>query len=159
MRLGEHGYAIEVEWTGDRGSGTSDARAYRRTHTVRADGKLHELQGSADRVFHGDRDRWNPEELLLAALADCHLMSYLYAAARNGVVVRGYTDAPTALLREDGRGGGAVVEAVLRPRVVVAEPGMLELAQSLHEEAAEKCFINASVAFPVRHEPTTSVVA
>lgn len=157
MRLGEHHYAIEVEWTGDQGSGTSDARAYRRTHLVRAAGKLHELQGSADRAFHGDRDRWNPEELLLAALADCHLMSYLYTAVRNGVVVRGYTDSPTAVLREDGRGGGAIVEAVLRPRVVVADASMLERAHSLHAEAAERCFINASVAFPVRHEPATLV--
>lgn len=155
MRLGEHGYAIEIEWTGDQGSGTSDPRAYRRTHVVRAAGKLHDLQGSADRVFHGERDRWNPEELLLAALADCHMMSYLYAAARGGVVVHGYTDTPTAVLREDGRGGGAIIEAVLRPRVVVADAAMLEPAQALHASAAELCFINASIAFPVRHEPTT----
>ncbi|MDR5701318.1 OsmC family protein [Agromyces aerolatus] len=157
MRLGEHGYAIEVEWTGDQGAGTTGPRSYRRTHVVRAEGKLHELQGSADRVFHGDRERWNPEELLLAALADCHLMSFLYAASRSGVVVRAYTDSPTALLREDGRGGGAIVEAVLRPRVVVSDASMIERAQALHAEAAELCFINSSVAFPVRHEPVSLV--
>lgn len=159
MRLGEHGYAIELEWTGDLGQGTSGPRAYRRTHVVRAPGKLHDLQGSSDRVFHGDRDRWNPEELLLAALADCHMLSYLYAAARHGVVVRGYTDAATATLREDGRGGGAIVEAVLRPRVLVADAAMLDHAAALHAEAAELCFIAASVAFPVRHEPTAEVAA
>ena len=157
MRLGEHDYAIEVEWTGDLGTGTSDPRAYRRTHVVRAAGKLHDLQGSADRAFHGDRDRWNPEELLLAALAACHLMSYLYAAARSGVVVRRYSDSPTAVLREDGRGGGSIVEAVLRPNVVVAEASMLARAQALHAEAAELCFIAASVSFPVRHEPVAAV--
>jgi organic hydroperoxide reductase OsmC/OhrA len=157
MRLGEHGYEIELEWTGDRGEGTTGPRAYGRTHVVRATGKLHDLQGSSDRVFHGDRERWNPEELLLAALADCHMLSYLYAAARHGVVVRGYTDAASATLREDGRGGGALVGAVLRPRVLVADASMIEAAQSLHAEAAELCFIAASVAFPVRHEPTALV--
>lgn len=157
MRLGEHGYGIELEWTGDLGEGTTSARSYSRSHVVRSPGKLHDLQGSSDRVFHGDRERWNPEELLLAALADCHMLSYLYAAARNGVVVHGYTDSASATLREDGRGGGALVEAVLRPRVLVADASMIETAQSLHAEASELCFIASSVAFPVRHEPTAEV--
>jgi organic hydroperoxide reductase OsmC/OhrA len=71
--------------------------------------------------------------------------------------VVGYADAATATMREDGRGGGRLVEAVLRPRVVVAEPGMRELADALHHEASEKCFIAASVNFPVRHEPVALV--
>ncbi|BDZ53587.1 hypothetical protein GCM10025870_06600 [Agromyces marinus] len=39
----------------------------------------------------------------------------------------------------------------------MAEESMRVLAESLHHEAAEKCFIAASVAFPVRHEPATLV--
>lgn len=155
--LGEHHYAIDLEWQGDRGDGTASYRAYGRQHAVRADGKLHEIAGSSDRAFHGDRDRWNPEELALAALSQCHMLSYLHVATVHGVVVVGYTDAATATMREDGRGGGRLVEAVLRPRVVVAEPGMRELADALHHEASEKCFIAASVNFPVRHEPLAVV--
>lgn len=155
--LGEHRYAIELEWQGDRGEGTSSYRSYGRQHAVRAAGKLHEIAGSSDRAFHGDRERWNPEELVLAALSECHMLSYLHVAVNHGVVVVGYEDAATAILREDGRGGGSLVEAVLRPRVTVAEPSMRELAESLHHEASEKCFIAASVAFPVRLEPTTLV--
>jgi organic hydroperoxide reductase OsmC/OhrA len=155
--LGEHRYAIDLEWEGDRGEGTASYRAYGRQHAVRADGKLHEIAGSSDRAFHGDRDRWNPEELALAALSQCHMLSYLHVATNHGVVVVGYTDAATATMHEDGRGGGRLVEAVLRPRVVVAEPGMRELADALHHEASEKCFIAASVAFPVHHEPTIVV--
>ncbi|QAY74447.1 OsmC family peroxiredoxin [Agromyces protaetiae] len=158
LALGEHRYAVEVEWTGDRGEGTASYRSYSRAHVVRAAGKLHELAASSDRTFHGDRERWNPEELLLAALADCHMLSYLHVAANHGVVVRGYTDAATGLMREDGRGGGAFVEAVLRPEVVVADASMADLAQTLHHEASEKCFIAASVAFPVRHAPTVRVL-
>jgi organic hydroperoxide reductase OsmC/OhrA len=153
--LGEHRYAIELEWQGDRGEGTTSYRAYGRQHAVRAVGKLHEIAGSRDRAFHGDRDRWNPEELVLAALSECHMLSYLHVAVNHGVVVVGYEDAATATLREDGRGGGRLVEAVLRPRVTVADPSQRALAESLHHEASEKCFIAASVAFPVRHEPTT----
>lgn len=155
--LGEHHYAVDLEWQGDRGDGTASYRAYGRQHAVRAEGKLHEIAGSSDRAFHGDRDRWNPEELALAALSQCHMLSYLHVATVRGVVVVGYADAATATMREDGRGGGRLVEAVLRPRVVVAEPGMRELADALHHEASEKCFIAASVNFPVRHEPVALV--
>src|SRR5690606_41225111 len=79
-----HHYAISVEWTGNRGTGTSGYRAYGRDHVVRSEGKLHELAGSSDRAFHGDRERWNPEERLLAALSQCHLPSYLHVAAGRG---------------------------------------------------------------------------
>ncbi|TYL54523.1 OsmC family protein [Agromyces mariniharenae] len=157
--FGEHHYAVEVEWQGDRGEGTSSYRAYGRQHVVRAEGKLHDLAGSSDRVFHGDRERWNPEELLIAALSQCHMLSYLHVATRHGVVVRGYTDAATGTMLEDGRGGGAFSEVVLRPRVVVADESMVATAQRIHGEASEKCFIAASVAFPVRHEPTVVVAS
>lgn len=155
--LGEHRYAIELEWQGDRGEGTASYRAYGRQHVVRAEGKLHEIAGSSDRAFHGDRDRWNPEELVLAALSQCHMLSYLHVATNRGVVVVAYSDAATATMQEDGRGGGRLVKAVLRPRVTVADPSMRELADALHHEASEKCFIAASVNFPVRHEPVAVV--
>ncbi|SIO18112.1 OsmC family protein [Agromyces cerinus] len=157
--LGEHRYELEVEWQGDRGTGTSGYRDYGRQHVVRTPGKLHDIAGSSDRTFHGDRERWNPEELLLAALSECHMLSYLHVATNHGVVVRGYTDRPVGLMREDGKGGGAFVEAVLRPQVEVADASMLELAGALHAEASAKCFIAASVAFPVRHEPVVVVAA
>ncbi|KQM84006.1 OsmC family protein [Agromyces sp. Leaf222] len=157
MRLGEHAYAIEVEWTGARDAGTTGYRAYGRDHVVRAAGKAHDLAGSSDRVFHGDADRWNPEELLLAALSQCHMLSYLHVATLHGVVVTGYTDAATGVLVEDGRGGGSFREATLHPRVTVADTAMLALAEEIHAEAAAKCFIAASVAFPVHHEPVAVV--
>ncbi|WP_136708718.1 OsmC family protein [Agromyces sp. H66] len=157
--LGTHHYTLEVEWQGDRGEGTSNYRAYSRAHVVRAAGKLHDIAGSSDRVFHGDRERWNPEELLLAALSECHMLSYLHVATRHGVVVRGYSDAPTGTMVEDGRGGGSFTEVVLRPRVTVADASMLDAAREIHAEASEKCFIAASVGFPVRHEPTIVVAA
>jgi organic hydroperoxide reductase OsmC/OhrA len=157
--LGEHHYAVEVEWQGDRGEGTSGYRAYGRQHAVRAAGKAHDIAGSSDRAFHGDRERWNPEELLLVALSECHMLSYLHVATRHGVIVREYTDAATGTMREDGRGGGAFTQAVLRPRVIVADASMLALADEIHAEAAEKCFIAASVNFPVLHEPVAAVAA
>ncbi|MBN9141719.1 MAG: OsmC family protein [Micrococcales bacterium] len=147
-----HHYAVSVEWTGNRGTGTSGYRAYGRDHVVRAGGKLHELAGSSDRTFHGDRERWNPEELLLAALSQCHLLSYLHVASSRGIVVVAYTDDAVGEMRQTADGGGRFTEATLRPVVTIAAGDPAD-ALDAHHEASAKCFIAASVNFPVHHEP------
>jgi len=153
-----HDYAVDIEWTGNRGTGTSGYRDYGREHTLTAPGKQ-PIEGSADRTFHGDADRWNPEQLLLSALSQCHMLSYLHVAARHGVVVVAYTDSASATLETATDGSGHLTSATLRPTVTVAEPGMRDLAESLHGEASSLCFIAASVNFPVAHEPRTLVRA
>lgn len=84
--LGEHRYRVHAEWTGNRGSGTSGYREYDRDVTLTIHGKP-DLLASADKPFRGDSSRWNPEDLLVAALAECHLLSYLHACVQAGVVV------------------------------------------------------------------------
>jgi len=156
MRL-EHNYAVSVEWTGNLGTGTSDYRSYGRNNVITAEGK-HPLEGSSDRPFRGDTSRWNPEELLLAALGQCHLLSYLHVAASHGIVVEEYTDASIGTMAQNRDGGGAFTSVTLRPRVTISA-GDPELALALHAEASEKCFIAASMNFPVGHEPQIVVVA
>jgi organic hydroperoxide reductase OsmC/OhrA len=151
----QHHYSVSLEWTGDRGTGTSGYKAYGRDHVVRTPGK-HEIAGSSDRAFFGDTDRWNPEELLLAALSQCHLLSYLHVASSNGIVVVGYTDAATGVMEQTADGGGHFTSATLRP-VVTISSGDPELARTLHHEASTKCFIASSVNFPVGHEPEIRV--
>jgi organic hydroperoxide reductase OsmC/OhrA len=152
----KHSYEVSVEWQGNRGTGTNDYKSYGREHAVTAAGKP-DIAGSADRAFRGNTERWNPEELLLAALSQCHMLSYLHVAASHGVVVTAYSDSATGVMEQTADGGGHFVSATLRP-VVTIEPGVdpdaqLELAKNLHHEASEKCFIAASVNFPVLHEP------
>ena len=152
----DHHYATAIEWTGNRGTGTSGYRAYGRDHVIRAEGKA-DIAGSADRTFHGDRDRWNPEEMLLAALSQCHMLSYLHVAVLHGVVVEEYTDAAVGTMTQVGD-GGHFTGVTLRP-VVTISAGDPEVALAIHAEAASKCFIAASVNFPVGHEPEVRVRA
>jgi organic hydroperoxide reductase OsmC/OhrA len=153
----EHSFTVSVEWTGNLGSGTSGYRDYGRAVIARSAVKATVIEGSSARVFHGDAERWNPEELLIAALSECHLLSYLYVAVRDGIVVERYTDDASGILELTGDGGGRFTEVTLRP-VVSISAGDPALAAELHREASEKCFIAASVAFPVRHEPTILVL-
>src|SRR6478735_9746867 len=153
---GEHRYSVRTTWTGDRGTGTSGYRDYDRAVTVEIEGKP-DLLASADKPFRGDASRWNPEDLLLAALSECHLLSYLHACVQAGVVVVGYEDDASGLMVEDGRGGGAFREVILRPRVTVADASMTDAATAAHEQAHEWCFIANSVNFPVEYEATVEV--
>lgn len=151
----DHHYALDLVWQGNRGSGTSGYRDYGRDVLLTAAGKP-DLAGSADPTFRGDATRWNPEELLLAALAQCHLLSYLHSAVTHGIVVTAYDDSPVGTMAQAGQ-GGHFTEVVLRPRVTVADPAHVQLAREIHHEASENCFIAASVNFPVRHEPVIEV--
>lgn len=151
----EHTYALTTEWTGNRGTGTSGYRDYDRSVTVRVAGKP-DLSVSADKPFRGDPARHNPEDLLIAALSECHLLSYLHACVVRGVVVTAYTDDAIGLLGLQGN-GGAFREVVLRPVVTVAGEGMVDAAIAAHHDAHEWCFIANSVNFPVRVEPVIVV--
>jgi organic hydroperoxide reductase OsmC/OhrA len=147
--VGEHRYETRLSWADP--AGTADYRTYSREHEVVAPGRP-VLVGSADRAFRGDPARWNPELLLLAALSECHLLSYLSFCARAGVVVTAYEDRASGTMQQEGM-GGRFTEVVLRPSVTVAEASMIDEAVTLHDPAHEACFIASSVSFPVRHEP------
>jgi organic hydroperoxide reductase OsmC/OhrA len=151
-----HRYDVTTTWTGNRGTGTSGYRDYGRDHEVAADGRP-TVEGSSDPVFRGDKARWNPELELLAALSQCHMLSYLHVCAIAGVVVTAYQDDPYGTMAETDDGGGHFTEVVLRPKVTVADAGMAGKAQELHADASAKCFIASSVNFPVRHEPSVTV--
>lgn len=152
----DHHYRLTCVWTGDRGVGTTDYKSYGRDHRLTVEGKP-DVLGSADTPFRGDADRWNPEEMLLGALAQCHLLSYLWLCSTNGVVVVDYTDDATGTMVQTSDGGGHFAEVVLHPRVTVADPSMVEKATALHTEAHSKCFIASSMNFPVTNDPTVVV--
>jgi organic hydroperoxide reductase OsmC/OhrA len=148
-----HHYEITVEWTSNRGEGTVGYRAYARDHEVTAD-RRPAIAGSSDRAFRGSPERWDPERLLVAALSQCHMLSYLHLCAEAGVVVVRYTDRAEGTMRQTPDGGGHFIEVMLRPLVTVSEKSMVSAARELHGRAYELCFIASSVNFPVRHDPS-----
>jgi organic hydroperoxide reductase OsmC/OhrA len=149
----DHHYVLRVRWTGTRGEGTTDYRAYARDHVISADGKP-DIAGSSDPSFRGDPSRYNPEELLVASLSACHMLWFLHVAAAAGIVVTGYTDDATGTMRTNPNGAGAMTEVTLRPAVVARSPVDPARAASLHERAHALCFIARSVNFPVECRPT-----
>lgn len=149
----EFGYAVEIRWTGNQGSGTSHYEQYGRDYDIAIRGKS-PIQGSSDPAFRGDPSRYNPEDLLVAALSACHMLWYLHLCADAGLCVTEYTDKAEGRMRTGPDGGGCFDEVVLRPEIIMTPGCNLDRARALHDDAHAKCFIANSVNFPVRCEPS-----
>jgi organic hydroperoxide reductase OsmC/OhrA len=146
----EHHYHVTVTWTGNQGTGTSGYKAYRRDHAIESAGKA-TILGSSDPAFLGDRTRWNPEDLLVASTSACHKLWYLHLCAEAGIAVLAYVDEAEGTMVEGEK--GRFTKIVLRPRVTVRAGDDVALAQRLHHDAHEQCFIANSLNFPVLCEP------
>jgi organic hydroperoxide reductase OsmC/OhrA len=77
-----HHFSARLTWTGAAKGATSSYESYSRDHVIEVPGKP-PLPGSADKVFHGDSSRHNPEDLLVMSLSSCHMLTYLAEAARS----------------------------------------------------------------------------
>jgi organic hydroperoxide reductase OsmC/OhrA len=132
----EHQYQVKTEWTGNRGSGTLDYRAYTRDHTISAAGKSDAISGSSDPAFRGDSKRYNPEELFVSSISACHMLWYLHLASVNGITVLEYVDQAEGNMAEDIDGAGRFSSVTLTPRIVIAQAGKLLRAKELHQPVA-----------------------
>lgn len=122
-----------------------------RRHLIEAAGKP-TISGSAAAAFHGELSRWNPEELFIAALSQCHILSYLFVAAREHIEVLDYSCEATGVLEWEPSGAGQITTVTLRP-AIRTRPDQAERALALHEQAHELCFIARSVSCEVAVKP------
>jgi organic hydroperoxide reductase OsmC/OhrA len=158
-----HQFQIQLKWPADATQMAETPHPdaiFSRDAILSAAGKVN-VPGSAPAVFSGDATRYNPEELLLMSLSECHMLTYLAIASKKRMQVIGYTDDASGILamgQYGTTGKMSMQEVVLRPRVVVADGVNIEDATTLHEKAHANCFMANSVNFPVRCEPTVVVV-
>jgi len=153
----ENQFTSNIVWTGNTGTGTKSYRSYARTWNVEVPGKP-VIHCSNDPGLGGDPTLMNPEDMLLSALAGCHMLWYLHLASTAGIVVISYRDAPLGLGETAPDGAGRFVKATLRPRITVQAGADLARAGAIHHEIHKVCYIARSVAFPVAIEAKLSVV-
>jgi organic hydroperoxide reductase OsmC/OhrA len=149
----EHHFAARLVWTGAAQGPIKDYDSYSREYRIEVAGKP-PIEGSSDPTFGGDAGRLNPEDLLVMAIAACHMLSYLALCARAGIAVAAYEDRASGKMAIKDR-RMRFVEVTLAPEVRVAA-GDLERARALHEDAHAACFIASSVNFPVVNTPTVT---
>lgn len=151
-----HHYSASITWQGNLGSDTANYTAYSRNHQISSSDKP-PIAASADPSFIGDPSRYNPEELLLASLASCHMLWYLHLCSEQQIRVVSYCDHPKGIMEESPNGAGKFKQVTLRPEVVIRNSKNLDLALTLHEMANKNCFIANSCNFPVVHFPKVTV--
>ncbi|WP_106477464.1 OsmC family protein [Phytohalomonas tamaricis] len=148
----EHEYSVKTVWTGNKGEGTSDYRAYNRNYELQVDGKV-VISGSAHPAFLGDPTLHNAEDMFVGALSTCHMLWYLHLCADAGVVVTDYVDQAVGMMAIERKGSGYFSEVTLHPRISITAESDRDKALALHEDAHRFCFVANSVNFPVRCEP------
>jgi organic hydroperoxide reductase OsmC/OhrA len=145
-----HHYRVSCAWQGSTGVGYD---GYDRSHTALAPPADATLDLAADRAFHGDPARLNPEQLLVVAAASCQLLSFLAVAARARVDVVDYRDDAEGVMPEAER-PLRITRIVLRPRITVASGTGPERIVHLCEVAHRECFIANSLRTEILVEPT-----
>ena len=140
-------YRATVEW---QLQGEFKYTSYSRAHAIDF-GHGVQLPGNAGRGNVPATVQWtpgaDPEQQFVASLSSCHMLTFLWLAARAGYLVESYRDEAVGLMAENGQGRLAMTRVTLGPRVVFGgehKPTYDELAQ-LHHQAHEECFIANSV--------------
>ena len=140
-------YIAQVSWTLQSGEDFRNGR-YSRGHTVSFDGGT-TVPGSASPHVVG---KWavqsavDPEEMLVAAISSCHMLSFLHIARLAGFTVAAYRDDAEGAMQEIAPGKQAVTAVVLHPNIewTGEAPDRTKLEQ-MHHDAHEACFIANSV--------------
>ena len=136
----------KVTLTWKRGDTPFEYQKYSRDHTWKFDGG-HEMQASANPAFLGNPKRVDPEEAFVAALSSCHMLTFLYVAAKQGFVVDEYADTGVGEMTKNEHGKLWVSRVTLHPAITFSgdKCPSAEQLDALHHLAHEECYIANSV--------------
>ena len=148
-----HSFEIRLRWHNSNPPEREIGGEYSHESIITSD-KHATLVASAAEGFGGDARLWNPEELLMAAIAQCHMLSFLYAAHEAGIAIADYVDETTGTMSYQG-GSGVMTSVTLRPTIETTASAAD--VDRLHEEAKAMCVLRASVNFPVNVESVTTL--
>ena len=139
---------IKLVW--NKGGAPFTYNEYPRNHTLSFKNGQEVVTASAAPAYKGDATKADPEDLLVASLSSCHMLSFLAIAGKKKVTVTSYEDDAVGFLEND-KGRFWIARVILRPRVTCDADAAI-LAE-VHHLAHEACFIANSVKTEVRVEP------
>jgi len=100
----------------------------------------------------------DPEEAFVASISSCHMLTYLYLAAKAGFEVDSYRDEAVGIMTKNERRVSWVSLVTLRPVISYRGDRRPDPAaeRKLHHEAHEQCFIANSIKTEVKVEVPSS---
>ena len=141
-----------LNWT--RKTADFNYETYDRTHEVHFEGGT-TFKASSAPDFLGKKENVNPEEMLAASLASCHMLTFLAIAAKSRLILESYQDEATSILEKNEKGKLAVTKIFLKPRAKFSGESRpnLEKIKEMHSKAHHNCFIANSIKCDVTIEP------
>src|SRR6266853_222018 len=144
-----HKYEAKVSWQRQPSEKFVDNR-YSRAHEWSFDGGVTVRASSSPSVVPvplSAADAVDPEEALVASASSCHMLYFLFFAAKRGFVVDRYDDEAFGVLEKNEAGKMFMSKITLRPLVTFSgdrTPTAEEL-NAMHHSAHEDCFIATSL--------------
>jgi organic hydroperoxide reductase OsmC/OhrA len=144
-----HEYRATVKWTRQGDAKFTDQR-YSRGHTWSFDGGI-TVPGSSSplsvKLPYSVAEAVDPEEALVAALSSCHMLTFLYVAAKQGFVVDSYEDQAVGAMTKNEAGKMWVSKITLHPAIAFSgdKRPTSEQLDALHHLAHDECYIANSV--------------
>ena len=134
-------FKIKTSW-----QNTFTKESYIRYHKTYVSGKQ-EINTSAAEDYSGNPNMTNPEELLAAALASCHMLTFLAISLKSGFLVESYDDEAWALLDKNDEGMLSITKITLHPQIKFKGDKLPDAEKiiSMHEKAHKNCFIANSI--------------
>ena len=150
-------YTATVSWQRQGGAKFTDNR-YPRGHEWRFDGGAVVRASSSPHVVPvplSDAAGVDPEEAFVASLSSCHMLFFLFHAAKQGFTVDRYQDEAVGVMGKNAEGRTALLKVTLRPQVTWsgAKQPTAEDLDAMHHRSHEDCFIANSVKCDVAIEP------
>ena len=89
----------------------------------------------------------DPEEAFVASISSCHMLTFLWFAAKAGFTADSYEDEAVGVMSKNERGAMWVSAVTLRPRIAWSGEKIPTAADldRLHHRAHEECFIANSI--------------
>jgi organic hydroperoxide reductase OsmC/OhrA len=143
-----HEYCATVSWT--RGDAKFTDNRYSRAHVWRFDGGIEVPASSSPlsvRPPYSATEAVDPEEAFVASVSSCHMLTFLFLAARDGFVVDRYEDEALGVMTKNAKGKLFVSKVTLRPAIDFSGGKLPSAAEvvALHHHAHEECYIANSV--------------
>ena len=144
-----HKYEAKVTWSRQASEKFVDNK-YSRAHEWAFDGGITVRASSSPSVVPlplSATDAVDPEEALVASASSCHMLYFLFFAAKRGFVVDRYEDEAFGVLEKNAAGKMFMAKMTLRPRVTFSgdKTPTADEMQAMHHSAHEECFIAQSL--------------
>lgn len=125
-------YENEVEWKGERAGKLAGAA-------------LPTVPVGAPPEFNGREGHWSPEQLLVASVNTCYVLTLVAIAENSKIALANLTSSARGKLEKVTGAGYQITEITIKPRIVVGSAKDMERVSRIVDKAKQNCFISNSI--------------